>query len=147
MARNSNAGVAVYVDTKAYNAQAKKFRATYPEAYKAAQVALRGLAKQTLTQASSNASYSSRIPASGKVTVRGLNAKVIFGGDAASDASPIENKGKGLVRHPVFGNFDVWTAKNSHPAFLAPAFDESKEEALEILDNMIFAAMERTAGM
>lgn len=77
----------------------------------------------------------------------GLNAKIQFGGDAAPDAAPIENKGKGFVRHPVFGNKDVWTAKNSHPPFLGPAFEEDREEAMAVLDEAVFRTIEVTVGL
>lgn len=143
----STIGVGIYVNTKAYNSLARDLLKIDPEAYKSAQVALRALTKRTLSQAAANAGYSNRIPQSGKTSVRLLKAKVTFGGQGPPDAAPIENKGKGFVRHPVFGNKDNWTAKNSHPAFLTPAFDESKDEAYAILDEAIFSAIDRATGM
>lgn len=151
VANTSISGVAVYVNTKAYNRLAADFKKTYPEAYKSAQVALRALLKRTLSQAAANAAaFSDRIPQSGKTRMRGLNGAVQFGdtgSTGASDAAPIENRGKGFVRHPVFGHMDVWTSTNSHAAFLSPAFDATKDEALEILDNAVFGAMERSVGL
>lgn len=140
---NSRAAVGVYVDTRAFNRIARDFRLAFPDAYKEAQIALRTVARRTLAKAQANASFSKRIPASGRVRMTGLNAKIQFGGDAAPDAAPIENRGKGHVRHPVFGNKNVWTDKNSPPAFLAPAFEEDREAALAIIDEAIFRAEER----
>lgn len=59
-------------------------------------------------------------------SVRGVfSASVVASGHAAA---PIENGGKGFVRHPVYGNMDVWTAQGSHPAYLAPALDDNIDE-------------------
>lgn len=150
----SNVGVAVYVDTRSFNRLASDLRRFAPEAYKAAQIALRGLTKRTLSKAAANASFSTQIPGSGRTSVRLLKGKVQFGsggggGTRAYIAAPIENRGEGYVEHPVFGNKrgQSSTNKNSHPAFLAPAFDESKEEALAIMDDAVFGAFERMTGM
>lgn len=154
MARNSNAGVGIYVDTKAFNRMASDLRRVAPEVYKTAQVSLRAVARNTLAKAAAKASYSKRIPGSGKVRMRGLNAKIQFGGDAAPNAAPIENKGKGFVRHPVFipkdqlpGPPGRWTEKNSHPAFLGPSFEEDRDEAMAIIDEAVFRTIERTVGL
>ena len=140
----SNVGVGIYVDTRAFNAQANALRRVDPVAYKNASTALRALTKRTLSVAAANAaSFSTRIPLSGKSSVRMLKGKVQFGGGRAYIAVPIENRGEGHVTHPTFGPKGTReTNKNSPPAFLAPAFDESKEEALDILDEAVFSAME-----
>lgn len=147
-ASNSNAGVGVYVDTRQFNAAARAFRKVAPEAYKAAQIALRTSARVTLSRAAGKAAgFSGRIPQSGRVRMSGLNARIQFGGDNAPDAAPIENRGKGFVRHPVFGNREVWTDKNSHPAYLGPTFEEDLPAALALIDEAVFRAEERTVGM
>lgn len=79
--------------------------------------------------ARSRAAFSSRIPSSIKVSTARGSVTVKAGGSSAPDAAPIENKGKGHVRHPVFGHMNVWTDKNSPPAYLHPALDAKREEA------------------
>lgn len=110
----------VRFDNRALMELSAAFRRVAPESYKAAQKVVRAAALEVLEDAKARTSYSSRIPGSGKVRMVGLNARVSFGGDAAPDAAPIENRGKGFVRHPLFGNWDYWY-QNPQPAFLAPA--------------------------
>lgn len=132
-------GAIIDIDVGALRAAAEQMRATIPAAHAAAKVALAAGGELVKNTAASNASYSQRIPGSIRVQVTsGLVVNVIAGGDAAPDAAPIENRGKGFVRHPVFGNRQVWTAKNSHPAFLTPA-GRSNEAA-------IVALYEKTVG-
>lgn len=71
------------------------------------------------------------------------NVKIVGGGDAAPGAAPVENKGKGFVRHPVWGNRNVWTNKNSRPAFLAPALDAHREEVLKGIEEAVYDAVSR----
>jgi hypothetical protein len=92
-----------------------------------------------------NVSYSERISNSVKVVPAGDTVTVTAGGSEAPEAAPIENKGKGFVRHPIFvpaaempGPPGSWTRKNSKPPFFAPAvaaseapFEESAKSALE----------------
>lgn len=112
----------VKFDAAALQELSAAFRRVAPQTYKASQKVIRTAALEILADADTRVSYSRRIARTGRVTMRGLNAVISFGGDAAPNASPIENDGKGFVRHPVFGNMDVWTDKNSHPPFLHPAF-------------------------
>jgi hypothetical protein len=66
------------------------------------------------------AAYSDRIPDSAHIQVTASgNVKIVFD---APNAAPIENKGRGFVRHQTFGH-DPWTEKNSHPAFASPALE------------------------
>lgn len=115
-------GALIDIDVSALREAAAQMRATVPAAHAAAKVALLAAGEMVKNTAAENFSYSTRIPGSLEVKVTGaLVVKVYAGGDAAPNAAPIENKGKGFVRHPVFGNREVWTAKNSRPAGLAPA--------------------------
>jgi hypothetical protein len=112
-------------------------RRACPEAWKALRVRLRAIGEVVAQDARADASYSTRIPQTIKVRVTsGGNVKVVMGGDAAPDAVPIENKGKGFVRHPTFGKRGAgdWTSKNSHPAILLPAFAKRADWALEEME-------------
>lgn len=119
----------ISVDTTSLTQLAKDLRKAAPDVSKKMNTRLRNAGKLVAGAAKVNASYSTRIPASVKVNRRGVNVTVTAGGPGAANAAPIENRGKGFVRHPVYGNKDVWTAKNSHPAFLLPAL-ASQEDAV-----------------
>ena len=135
MANAASTGQPIVADTRQLSRLARDIRAASPAAWKACRVALRASGQTILDTAKANASYSSRIPGSGKVVVTaGGNIKVTFGGESAPDAAAIENKGKGFVRHPTFSprpGVDEkvgWTSARSHPAFLGPALDAHREE-------------------
>ena len=134
----SHTGLPVAVDVEAIRVLAADLRRVSPAAWAATKVALAKGGELVLRDAQANASYSSRIPASGVVQVSATGGvRVRFGGDEADDAAPIENKGKGFVKHPVFGNRGVWTAKNSHPAFLAPAVNKNRVQILAIVERAV----------
>lgn len=99
--------------------------------------------------------YSPTIASTGKIRVTGGGiVKVIFGQkgyQTHNNAAAIENQGKGFVRHPVFvkradlpGPAGRWTEKNSHPAFLAPAFERHKDEIIAATTAAILKACEET---
>lgn len=139
----SQSGFSIVANTKQVSALARDLRRASPLAYKAAQRSIRAVALVVRNQAAQNAAvYSTRIPGTGVVRMAGLNAKVRFGGDGAPDAAPIENEGAGFVRHPVFGNRDVWTTKNSHSAFLWPAFKGHQEEAAKAIEEAVYTAVD-----
>ena len=143
MAYNSSTGEPIVADTRQLSRLARDIRACSPEAWKACRVALRAAGNVVLDQAKANAAFSHRIPQSGKVRVTaGGNVKVVFGGDAAPDAAAIENKGRGDVRHPVFGRSTAWTSKNSKPAFLAPALDAHRDAIAEAVGTAVAHAVE-----
>lgn len=133
-------------DAQQLSELSRDLRRVSPETYKATQKTIRVAAMAILADAEERVSYSKRIGRSGKIRMSGLNATVIFGGDAAPDAAPIENEGRGYVRHPVFGNMNVWTAENSHPAFLAPAFLEKAAEVEEALGDAVLVALDTVIG-
>jgi hypothetical protein len=108
-----------------------------PQTYKASQKAVRAAALEVLADAEDKASFSSRIPGSGKVIMRGLNARIRFGGDSAPDAAPIENRGKGNPKHPLWGNRNYWYV-TEHGPFLAPAFLAKQA----MLDEVLASAVE-----
>jgi hypothetical protein len=110
-------------------------------AWAACRIGLREAGEIVAADARNRASYSDKIPASIKVRTARGNVKVVAGGDAAPDAAPIENKGRGFVRHPIFGSRENWTSKNSHPAFLSPAFDAHREEVLGMIETTLTDAV------
>jgi hypothetical protein len=141
---SSKSGISIIVDTKALSRLAADLRLAAPEAWKACRVALKAAGEIVAADARARTSYSSRIPGSVKVrTTSGGNVKVVAGGARAENAAPIENRGKGFVRHPVFGDREDWTAKNSRPAFLAPALAAHMDEVATAVENAIAIAVER----
>lgn len=123
--------LAVRIDSRSIARASREVRRASPEAWKALRVRLREIGQVVAGDARGDASYSDRIPQSVKVRVTGGgNVKVVMGGDAAPNAVPIENKGRGFVRHPTFGHKDRWTSKNSRPAILLPAFARRADWAL-----------------
>jgi hypothetical protein len=140
----SRSGVSVVADTKALGRLARDLRRASPEAWKALRVSLRATAQPVLEDARARASFSKRIPGSMRIVVTsGGNVKIVAGGEQAPDAAAIENRGKGFVRHPVFGNRERWTSKNSRPAFLAPAFDAHKDQVAAEIEAAVAAAVDR----
>lgn len=123
----SVSGSSVFIDTSQLKDLGRQLRKGSPELARQMRTGLREVGQVVAEEAKHRASFSKRIPGSIRVrTTSGFSVSVVAGDGNATDAAPIENKGKGFVRHPVFGNRDVWTSKGSHPAFLAPAADASQ---------------------
>lgn len=142
--RASQSGVSVVADTRSLSRLARDLRRASPEAWKAYRVAVAGVAEIVRKDARSRASYSKRIPDSMKIRVTSAgNVKIVAGGAMAPNAAPIENKGRGFVRHPVFGDRENWTDENSRPAFLAPALDAHRDEVVRVIEDAVYAAVER----
>lgn len=148
----SRTGISAVADTRGLSRLARDLRRAAPEAWRAYRLAARAAAQPTLKDARARASYSRRrdernsrgIPASLRIRVTaGGNVKVVAGGARAPNAAPIENRGRGFVRHPVFGHRDRWTSKGSHPAFLAPAFDAHREAAVRVIEEAVTMAVEQ----
>jgi hypothetical protein len=108
------------VDTSDFTKFAKALKTANPVLQVELRRNLRSAGETVAAAIRRRASFSQRIPGSVKVQTRLASVAVTAGGKAAPDAAPIENKGKGHVRHPVFGNRAVWTDKNSPPAFFRP---------------------------
>lgn len=164
--RASKSGIPIVADTHQLSQLARDLASAAPEAWAACRVGLRAAGNVVAVDARERASFSTRIPGSIKVrTLRG-NVKLIAGGESAPNAAPIENKGKGFVRHPVFipesqmGQYRVghalapsradhpgwgpdypFTSKNSRPAFLAPALDAHREEVLTLIEKSVTDAV------
>jgi hypothetical protein len=143
----SQSGLGIAVDTTQLSHLARSIRTHTPEVWKDCRAGLRVAMEPVAEEARVRAGFSSRIEYTVKIrTTSSGNVKVIAGGTGAPNAAPIENKGRGHVRHPVFGNRDVWTDKNSPPAFLAPAFDAHRERVLTEVEDVLFASVCRAIG-
>ena len=158
-ARNATASASVYIDTR----ELKKLAADMLKVNKVARAemlkSLKAAGEIVAADARTRASYSRRIPGSIKVRRRGVDVSITAGGEKAPNAAPIENKGKGFVRHPVFipeedmaqyqsGNANrpnkadhpTWgpdypfTSKKSRPAFLVPAIESKAEEVVMAIE-------------
>lgn len=117
-----------------------------PAAEAASRAATKAGAQVVLQDAKRRVSYSRRIPESGRVVPHRDGWSVVFGGSVAPDAAPIENRGVGFVRHPVFGNRAVWTAKHSHPPFLHPAVIAYRDTAPEAIGDEVTVAIRSAVG-
>jgi hypothetical protein len=139
----------IVADTRGMDRLARNLRASAPAAYRGARKGLRLAAGPVLTRAQANAGYSSRIPSSGRVVITsGLVVRVVFGGKSAPNAAPIENDGKGFVRHPTFSPRPGvpqkvgWTSVNSHPSFLHSALDAEASRVVGTVLDVVSKAVE-----
>ncbi len=153
------AGLKVVVDTKEMSRLARDLRLGAPDVWAECRKALLAAAMPVKQDAIARVnSWNRETPAdmpshhSGRgvaasIHIRitsGGEVEVVAGGAEAPEAAPIENKGRGFVRHKVFGHEDRWTAKNSHAAFLAPAFDMFEGAAYKHIEDAVVGAVERT---
>lgn len=137
----ATSGIPVYADTAALSRLSRQLRSASKVAWKAYRVGAAAGAEIVLKDAQGRASYSKQIPGSGKVRVgAGGNPKIVF---TAPNAAPIENKGRGFVRHPVYGHRDRWTNKNSHAAFAQPALDAHAAEVVALVEKALTDAISR----
>jgi hypothetical protein len=136
----------IAVDTKQLATLTRSLRRAGPESAAATRGAIRDAGEIVAEEARVRSSFSSRIEWSIKSRAAGGNFKVTAGGEAAPNAAPIENKGRGHVRHPVYGDRDVWTEKNSPPAYLGPALDAKADEVAELVADRLAQAFTRALG-
>lgn len=146
MASTSSSKSAFFVDTTGIKGLARDLKAVAPEAAKEFRNGLKVAGELVAEEARVRSSFSKRIPSSIKVRTSGQSVKVIAGGDTAPLAAAIENKGAGFVRHPVFGNPQVWTSKGSHGAFLGPAADAKGDAIAPLVENAVARAIDK-AGL
>ncbi|MEV0237562.1 HK97 gp10 family phage protein [Nonomuraea sp. NPDC050786] len=87
---------------------------------------LRKTGQGALMAVRSNASWSTRIPAATRLQIS-LTGKrpgvaVVTNRHKAPGARPLEHRGRrGRLRHPVFGNRDVWVTQPSNPFMTSEA--------------------------
>jgi hypothetical protein len=142
----------IVVDTTELRRLARALRASGPVGAAAVRGAMRDGGKIVAADAQGRASFSTRIPQTVKARGSAANFKVSAGGEAAPNAAPIENEGKGFVRHPTYsprpgvGERVGWTEKNSHPAFLHTALAANAEVVAELVADRLETAVTDVIG-
>ena len=119
---------------------ADRLRSLGPEILKAWRADSRALGEEIKADAAERFARSPTIAASGRVrTTKWGNVIVEFGGGNAWKAPIIENRGQGMVMHPVFGNLHGQsdTNVNGLPAGLNPALNANRGKAIAVLSAAI----------
>jgi hypothetical protein len=113
--------------------------------------ALRKAAQPILTDAKRRASWSSRIPAAISVRQslgqRNPGVRLVVDAGRAPHARPLElgsSRNGQSVRHPVFGNREVWVQQRTRRFFFPAVYDGASEVADQSAAAVIAAA--RAAG-
>lgn len=146
----------------------KALRTAQPDVYRQVRRAVREEAEKVADSAKQNASWSTRIPDTIRVSVTGVNTAVVrAGGDKAPHAAPFEHAGmQGTFRHPVFArdggerdvrtrgaskrlasgkssaaNNWVWVDQEARP-FLHPAVFEHMDEIVAALGGAVIQAVD-----
>ena len=146
----------------------KALRTAQPDVYRQVRREVREQALKVAEEAKQNASFSTRIPDTIRVSVAGVNTAVIrAGGDNAPHAAAFEHAGsEGTFRHPVFardgGERDVrtrgavarrasgkstgagdwvWVDQKAHP-FLHPAVLSRLDEIVAALGGAVVSAVD-----
>ena len=143
-------------DARTLKQMGTALRKSQPALYRETQKSLRVVGEAVRQRAASNASWSSRIPGTGKVSAAGVNAvKVSFGGPDAPHAKPIEHAGaSGQFRHPLnWPNQDPhggkggrganWAYQDARP-FLHPAALDHLQESAELVAAALTVQVEKT---
>jgi hypothetical protein len=140
------AGGRVVVD--GYKETLNAIRAFDPALRRALTKELREEASGILTDAKSNASWSSRIPSALalSVTSRDVSLRVKR---AKAPHGPLFERGsrgnRSTIRHPVFGHREVWVSQPSRP-FLQPAVDQNRAAVVAAVVKAVEQAA-RKAGL
>lgn len=95
------------------------------------------------TEAKAQTQYSAHIPSS--ISVEVANEEAVRVTTRLPEAVAIENKGKGHVRHPLFGTRQHWY-QNPQPAFLHPALARTRKATRALLINTVNVAF-RAVGL
>ena len=119
---------------------AKVIRAASPKAATHMRQKLREVGEMIAEDARTKASWSTRIPQSIKVRTAGVKVSIVAGDANAPHARPYEvgsKRNRQEVRHPVFGNRQVWASNPTRP-FLLPALRAREAEVqaaiLKVID-------------
>lgn len=136
----------ISVDVEQLQFLADRLRMIAPEAMKAWRKEAAALGEEIKADAAGRLARAPRVAASGRVRVsRWGNVTVRFGGGDAYIAPIIENRGEGMVEHPTFGH-EPKTNKNGLPAFLHPALNAHRAQAVARLSAAINAGI-KAAGL
>lgn len=143
-------------DTSQLRGLSRALRKSSPATVRAVQRALRAEGQKIADEAANKAGWSTRIPGTLKVRVRGLIGIVIeAGGSGAPHAKPFEHEGKnGMFRHPLnwpsqgsgsHGTARHWVEQDARP-FLHPAVIERLLSVREALTMASVTAIKDTLG-
>ena len=88
-------------------------------------------------EARARSNYSSKIP--GSIHTEMAGPGLVRVGSTLREAVAIENRGKGFVRHPLYGTRDHWYS-NPQPAFLHPAAEARRAEARDKVVEVVHEA-------
>ena len=131
--------MAFRIDTAALRSFAKAARSSDAAVAARLRIGLRTAGDLVADEARRRADWSSRIPGTVTVTVRGPSARVSAGGESAPHAAAYENQGReGVFRHPVnaWARSDraewKWASQQARP-FLAVSLEMHADEAAEII--------------
>lgn len=110
--------------------------------------AIRAAAQRVLVDARSRASWSSRIPAATRISVRfgrrNAGVSIVVSAARAPHGRPYEHGGvPGNFRHPVYGNRNNWVTQRARP-FLWPAAVAKREEVAREIDRAVEQVLRRT---
>ena len=135
----------ITMDAKQVGRVARGIRAASTEAWKSLRLQLRAIGQDVANDAKGRAYDPGNriVPNIGTRTTAAGNVRIYV---KDTPGVQIENKGRGFVRHPVFGNREAWTDKNSRPAFLLPAFAAKQEWALQEMEKAYLDTFERVWG-
>lgn len=129
----------IAVNTAGLEDMVERLRAASAASAETLQTALSESGEIVARAARARASFSTKIPGSIHTEVAGPGFVRVS--TQLPEAVAIENRGKGHVRHPLFGTRTNWYTKNSPPAFLHPALLESVEEFKEAAVRAMHAAL------
>jgi hypothetical protein len=127
-----------------------QLRRAQPDVYKQVRKAVREEARIVAASAREKASWSTRIPATVRVSALGVNTAVVRAGNdkTAPHAKPFEHAGhSGTFRHPVHGDPRktrsewAWVTQQARP-FLHPAAWERLPETVRHLGQAVITAVD-----
>lgn len=111
----------------------RRLRGFAPEVDKMLQRRFKTILSEIIDDARGKASWSTRIPRTIRSSVTRRGFAIRAGGGTAPHARSYELGSKGstsMLRHPVFGNRDVWVEQPVRP-FLFPSVDAHRGDALD----------------
>ena len=125
-------------DAKALRNMGAALRKAQPALYRELRKALLVEGEKVRQWAAENASWSSRIPSTGKVRMAGPNGVTVsFGGPSAPHAKPYEHAGaEGTFRHPVSGTIEA-------RPFLHPGALDHLQESAEAVGAVLTETVEK----
>lgn len=145
MARSSllSSGSFIRVTVAGLQALAGKLRALSAEMETTLLEALKECGELVATDARQRVDYSTKIPGSIHTNVAGPGFVRVS--TQLPEAVAIENRGRGHVRHPLFGTREHWY-NNPQPAFLYPALRATGESFADAAVAAIHEAWEAVMG-